>query len=289
MSNNNIYFNADDAGISLGVNSAISQMMKYDTLYSVSIFPNEIYTKDAISLCKIYPQIKTGLHFNITIGKSIAGHAVLPLLTKSNNTFRYSFVGLCVAVLMRKKAILKEIEIELCAQIKYLKQTNLVIDHINSHRHIHMIPGIFNIVYKVANQYKIPNIRIINEKLFHTILISKNISFIWNGNIIKFIILKFFNIINSFSCDTSTNIYFFSILHSCSINSDILRKFFIPNGFEYAEIMIHPGNSALDLEDKTLKHEKNHLISKNRDIEANTVLSRFYAIKELIFLRLNFD
>jgi predicted glycoside hydrolase/deacetylase ChbG (UPF0249 family) len=267
--NNKLCLNADDAGISLGVNNAITQMIKRGILYSVSIFPNGLYTKQALTLCKKYPQVKTGLHFNITVGKSLSGHNKLPLLTKSNNEFRYGFIGLCFALLIYRHKLLREVAAELNAQIQYLQQNNIVIDHVNSHRHIHMIPGIFNLVYKAVQDYNIPNLRIINEKLLPSLKVGKDLSFMWNGNIIKFIILKFFNSINSLSCNVATKTYFFSILYTCNINDNILRQFFIPKGFEQAEIMIHPGNSELDKQDRLLKYEKGHLLSKNRDIEAD--------------------
>jgi predicted glycoside hydrolase/deacetylase ChbG (UPF0249 family) len=269
MEKNKMRFNADDAGMSRGVNSGITKLIKKGILYSFSIFTNGQYAKEAIAIAKKNPEIKIGLHFNITTGKSISDYDMLPLLTDSDNNFKCGFIDLCFKVLVHRKAILKEIETELFAQIKYLKQNKLEIDHINSHRHIHVIPGIFNVVSKIAKQNKIPNIRIINEKLLHTLVISEDNSFLWNGNIIKFVILKFFTAINSISCKITTKAYFFSILYTCNIDKELLKDFFIPKGFSYAEIMIHPGNSKTDKKDKLLHYEQKHLFSEKRDIEAN--------------------
>ncbi len=269
MEKNKLRFNADDAGMSKGVNHGISKLIKKGGLYSFSIFTNGQYVEDAVSIAKKNSQVKIGLHFNLTTGPSISGHNKLPLLTDSNNNFKYGFVGLCFAILTYGKKILKEIEVELLAQLKYLKQHKLKIDHINAHHHAHVIPGIFNIVSRIAKQNDIPNIRIINEKLFHTLSLSTDNSFLWNSNIIKFAILKTFTFINSISCNVSTKAYFFSILYTCNISKELLEGFSVPKGFDYAEIMIHPGDSEIDKKDKSLYYEQNSLFSENRDMEAD--------------------
>ena len=88
-------FNADDAGMSKGVNSGITKLIKKGILYSFSIFTNGQYAKEAIAIAKKNPEIKIGLHFNITTGKSISDHDMLPLLTDSDNNFKCGFIDLC--------------------------------------------------------------------------------------------------------------------------------------------------------------------------------------------------
>lgn len=260
-----ILINADDGGVSLGVNTAIKKMIIDGNLNAVSIFTNGKYTHDIIDFCK-NNVVNSGLHFNLTTGNSIAGHKLLPSITKPNGEFKYGFFVLSILVLLRRKTVLREIELELTAQIEYLQTCGINLKHINGHRHIHIIPNIFKIVKRHANINKIGYIRSINESFFHTLIATKNLSCLWNGNLIKWGILRAFGFCNG---SEKSRIYFFSILHTCKITNDMMTNVRIPKGFSGMEIMLHPGNSTIDKNDKTLQYEIEHLTHVNRDLEAS--------------------
>ena len=262
--NNNIKINVDDAGISIGVNSAIESMIKENKISSFSILTNQNYTENAIEIANKNKHIKIGLHFNLTIGKSLSK---LYFLTDKNNNFKYGFFTLFILNLFKYQTIKKESEIELRKQLDYLISNNITINHIDSHRHIHCIPAIFEATLKCAKEYNIKNIRIINECIVNTITDVKNISFLFNDNLIKYIILRLLSSLNCKIHNFKTNTYFFSILHSCRISTKMINSFKIPKNFNFAEIMIHPGNPAIDKNDHSIKYEKNHLTSDNRILE----------------------
>lgn len=276
MINKRVIINADDAGISLGVNNAIERMIKAGKLNSFSIFTNQIYTEDAIRIAKKNKNIDSGLHFNLTIGKSNSNSKNLKILTDKEGFFKNGFINLLIASILKKNEFETEVERELREQINYLQSNGIKISHIDGHRHIHTIPNIFNIVMKIAKEYKIERIRIINENIIKTIKTTKNIDFIFNSNLVKFLILKLFTFINTKNNNLKTRTYFFSILHSCKIDYNIIKNFKIPNGFISAEVMLHPGEPEIDKNDRKIKYEKDHLLSSDRIAESKiSVLEEF--------------
>ena len=59
-------FNADDFGISKGVNAAIVKAHKEGILNSTSLMINQKYALQAVDEAKIMPALKVGLHLNLT-------------------------------------------------------------------------------------------------------------------------------------------------------------------------------------------------------------------------------
>ncbi len=257
-----LIINADDFGISKGVNLAIIKMATENRLNSVSVFAKAKYTQEAINFCEQNKQILAGLHFNLTTGKSILGNNNLPLLTDKNGDFKMGFIALLVSVLFKPK-ILNEIEKELVAQLETLK--NIEISHIDGHRHVHFIPKIFNIVYKISKQRNIKRIRIINEGLF-SFINCKKLSFLFDGGLIKLIILRLCGLFNgSYKIKAP---YMFSILYTGKITNDLIKNInSLPKNFDSIEIMIHPGTPEID-KNEHLEYEKEALLCKYRDKEA---------------------
>jgi predicted glycoside hydrolase/deacetylase ChbG (UPF0249 family) len=70
-----------------------------------------------------------------------------------------SFVPLYLARVIS----LASIERELRAQVERVLATGLPVTHLNGHQHLHLLPGIFAIVRKLAREYAIPHVRIVDD------------------------------------------------------------------------------------------------------------------------------
>lgn len=256
--------NADDFGISTGVNLAVKKMFNQKKLNSASLICGCKYFDSAIQIASEIPDLKIGLHFNLTTGNSTNLNSTAPLLADKNNKFKNGFVKLLFLSIFKKKEFLQQVEDELEAQIKLLKNHKIIIDHINGHRHIHYIPGILKVVENAAKKHQIPYIRIINESFFYSWNIG-GFSYLFNGGIIKWLILRCLGLING-STKINSPRYFFSILYTCQISKELIAKIKMPKKFTEIEIMIHPGNPDIDKELKDLE-ERPHLLSQNRYLE----------------------
>jgi hypothetical protein len=259
-----IRINADDFGISPGVNSAVETMFKKQKLDSASLIYGCGYFDEAIAIAKRNPNLKVGLHFNLSSGKSAFKHSKSALLTNEDGDFKNGFLQLLLLSIFKKEQLLKEITQELEAQISAITNSGLKISHIDSHRHVHFIPQIFKSVVTIAKKHQVWRIRVINENLLTTWLIKNPKTFLFNGGIIKWLVLRFMGLWNGSKKIPQS--YFFSILHTCSISSDLIAKIKIPKGFSEVEIMVHPGDSGIDGGLKNLC-ESEHLLSPNRNIE----------------------
>lgn len=253
--------NADDFGISPGVNSAVERMFKQQKLHSASLMYGCGYFDEAVKIAKQNPGLKIGLHFNLTTGKSAFITSGPSLLVDNNGNFKNGFLSLLVLSLLKRKQLLKEIRQELEAQIQAIIEAGIKLHHIDGHRHIHFIPGIFQIVADTAKAHQISQVRVINESLAATWSIDYPKTFLRNGGIIKWLILRILGLLNGSSKIPQP--YFFSILYTCEISRELIAKLKIPKGFSSAEIMIHPADPKIDKQLPDLK-ERSHLLSKNR-------------------------
>lgn len=252
-----VIVNADDFGISHGVNLAIQKGHLEGIINSTSLMVNQSYAKEAVEMAKEIPKLKIGLHINLTNEYPASATKDIPLLVDANGKFCNGFVKLFLLSLIKKKELQKQVEIEIENQIKKAQEMGINIAHLDSHRHVHMIPAIFEIVKSKQEKYNIPRIRFINENIFHTLKTQKDISCFLTGGVIKYAILRFLSFFNRYQSD----IYFFSILHTCKVIPECMEKIRIPESYKTIEIMIHPGMPDVDKKDMEHVFDVNILVN----------------------------
>ena len=237
-----IIFNADDFGISPGVNQAVFKAHTEGILNSTSLMINQEFAEEAVSMAHKMPDLTIGLHINLTNEKPAALPADIPLFLGTNGKFKNGFVKLLILSLLHPKKLQQQAYVEIKAQIeKYLK-TGLKLEHLDGHRHVHMIPVIFKAVKKLQSEYNIPRIRVMNEHLFNTIRQNKGFSYLFDGGIIKYFLLRFLTFFNRHKEKT----YFYTILYTCKLSKAQFNNVKIPPNFDAVEIMIHPGTPEID-------------------------------------------
>lgn len=266
---NRIIFNADDFGATLGINEAVYKAYNEGILNAASIMINCKYAKQAIELSKKMKNMDFGLHLNLTNGPSLSGHEKLPLLTDTNGAFKNGFLKLCLLALFKPKALRKEVEQETDAQILKAKEAGIDLKHIDSHRHIHIIPLIFKQVLKLKEKYGIERIRLINENAVMTIKTNKSPAYLFDGGLVKYCLLKFFYIINGFRSNT----YFYTMLYTCKLSAEHFKTVLVPRGFDNVEVMIHPSIIQTDMQHREDVFDEN-MISTWRSAELNTLLNK---------------
>ena len=245
-----IIINADDFGASKGTNKAIIQGSTSGIINSTSIM---------INILNIDDEDKKFLYNT--------SKEDIDLLVDKNGKFKNGFVKLFILSLIHPIKFKKQVELEIRAQIEKYKNLNIKLLHIDGHRHIHSIPSIFSIVKKLAKEYNIDRIRIINENIFYTMKYNKDYSFLFDGGLIKYCVLIFFSIINHYKTDT----YFFSILYTGKIFEDKVLKIKVPKKYNNLEIMVHPNIVGIDKENEVF--DKN-IVSNNRIKEMQMLMNK---------------
>ena len=262
-------FNADDFGISKGVNAAIVQAHKDGILNSTSLMINQKYAVEAIEAAKMMPDLEVGLHINLTNEEPAANPDDIPLLVDKNGKLKNGFVNLLILSLLHSKELSEQVEIEIRAQIEKYLQSGLMLAHLDSHRHVHLIPVIFKVVQKLAKEYNVERIRVMNENVFNTVKQNKSKSYLLDGGIIKYFLLRFLCILNGYKSD----VYFYTILYTCKISADLFNNVKIPHGYKAVEIMIHPGRPDIDKQYPEDIWDKN-ILSDWRKTELQTLLDK---------------
>jgi chitin disaccharide deacetylase len=152
-----LIINADDFGMSEEINEGIKRGIEAGIITSVSMMVNMPYFDDAVKYLKKHPEVSVGLHFDITEGMPVTIRKNVSTLIREDGTFFYWTAFILMMILNKISNI--EIENELMAQYKILKRTRLKISHIDSHHHIHLLPGIFKMIMDFAQKNDVKALR----------------------------------------------------------------------------------------------------------------------------------
>lgn len=139
--------NADDFGLTSGVNRAIALANLQGIVTSATIMANSRAFEDAVDLARKQPTLKTGCHVVLIDGEPLIGNAAT--LTNGSTRFRSSLKGFAGAA-VRKQIAPDEIQREAEAQIRKIQSTGLKVTHVDSHKHTHMFPQVLRPVLRAA-------------------------------------------------------------------------------------------------------------------------------------------
>lgn len=265
-----LIINADDFGISPGVNAAIVKAFHEGVLNSTSIMMNLEFTREAIALVPSVPGMDIGLHLNLTNEKALSDPKDIPMLVDESGRFKNGFVMLLVRWVLGASEFRRQVAIEMEAQIQAAKTAGIKLSHIDSHRYVHMIPGVFAVAKQKAAEHKIPRIRIVNENIFRTWKSNHyDVSFLWDGGAIKWAILYVLYLFNRTKSDT----YYYSVLYTCKMFKNRIRNMRVPAKFKAVEIPVHPNIGGVDTDKSPYIFDTN-VISQNRVEEMKTIMDK---------------
>ena len=153
-----LVINADDFGLTPGVNEGIVDAHTRGILTSASMFANASATNHAIQLAQQTPTLGIGCHLALVDADPVLPSSRLPTLAPDGH-FRPTWRSFTVAALAGRIAI-GEIEQELTAQIGRLKDAGLRLTHLDAHQHVHAFPPVFGVVARLARRFGIATVRI---------------------------------------------------------------------------------------------------------------------------------
>jgi hopanoid biosynthesis associated protein HpnK len=155
--------NADDLGLTVGVNDGIFDAYDHGILTSASLFASAPATADAIRRARSRPSLGVGVHLALVDGTPTLPPSRVPTLVEDDERFRPSWKPFIVACL-RGKVSLAEVELELTAQIERLRSAGITLTHLDAHKHVHAYPPVFAIVARLAARFGIPVVRVPYER-----------------------------------------------------------------------------------------------------------------------------
>jgi hopanoid biosynthesis associated protein HpnK len=158
----NLIVNADDLGWTAGVNRGIAEAHRHGIVTSTSLLANGCAFEDAVAAASEMPGLGVGVHLNLSDGAPIApAEQVKSLLDEHGK-----FAGGPESLLMRlttKNLQPKEVEKEWDAQIEKVRGAGIRPTHLDGHKHVQMLPGLFGIALRLAKRHGIEAVRVSHE------------------------------------------------------------------------------------------------------------------------------
>ena len=158
----NLIVNADDLGWTQGVNRGIAEAHRNGIVTSTSLLANGAAFDDGVKSASELPGLGVGVHLNLSDGKPLAlAEQVNSLLNEAGE-----FSGGPESLLLRLAANsldVKQVELEWNAQIGKVRAAGIQPTHLDGHKHVQMLPGLFAIVLRLAKKHGIAAVRVSHE------------------------------------------------------------------------------------------------------------------------------
>lgn len=154
----------DDFGLSEAINEGIRCAHRHGILTSASVVAVGEAFREAVGICRTLPSLDLGIHLTLVEEKPLLPPPSVPSLLAPNGRF-HRHAKVFTARYLRGQIDLQEVQLELAAQIERALATGLPVTHLDSHQHLHLLPGILEVVLELAERYGIRLVRFPTEKL----------------------------------------------------------------------------------------------------------------------------
>jgi hopanoid biosynthesis associated protein HpnK len=151
--------NADDFGLTSGVNRAIIELHQAGVVTSASLMARASATEEAIDLAVRTPTLGVGCHMVLVDGEPVLSPAQIPTLVDSRTGCFPSSLNTFLARLFTGRIRTAEIEAEAGAQIDFLQQRGVRLTHIDTHKHTHVFPAVLRPLLRASRTRGIRAIR----------------------------------------------------------------------------------------------------------------------------------
>ena len=142
--------NADDFGLTSGVNRAIVELHAAGLVTSTSLMARAGATDQAIELARATPSLGIGCHVVLVDGEPILPPEKIPSLVDARTGHFPNSLTTFLLRLFTGRIRANEIEAEAAAQISLLQRRGVRLTHIDTHKHAHMFSSVLRPVLRAA-------------------------------------------------------------------------------------------------------------------------------------------
>lgn len=275
-----VIIHADDYAISTHVSESIVSQIEQGAIQSISVMPNLESTEAGILMLKPFAdKVLVSIHLNLVEGRCVADPKTIPLIAGRSGYFKLSWLQIMMKSVSRE--FRRQAGIEFRAQV--VRTRRLLAEagftgrlRIDSHQHIHMIPGLFGVVCGLTREFNIEYIRLTREPLvpfFRARELWKTYSVV---NLAKNLLLNLFavpdgNLLRRLDLEYH---YFFGLLLTGRMDYPrVTRLIPLMPDHHALEVVLHAGRmleSEVTAEYNKKDFVKEH-VSSNRLLELETV------------------
>jgi predicted glycoside hydrolase/deacetylase ChbG (UPF0249 family) len=155
----NLIVNADDLGWTDGVNRGIVEAFRHGIVTSASLLANGAAFAGGVEAARSAPGLGVGVHLNLTDGPPLADRETITSLLNNEGEFACRPESLLLRR-ARGGLSLAEVEQEWDAQIQKVRDAGIEPTHLDGHKHVHMLPGLFETALRLAKRHGIGAIRV---------------------------------------------------------------------------------------------------------------------------------
>ena len=159
--------NADDFGRHVLINDAVIQGHMEGCITSATLMPSAAAFDDAVSKAAAHPTLGVGVHLTLIGEKPLLPPEQIPSLVDENGHLAEKYPQF-MARFFKGAIRLDEVRAELAAQMQKVIASGLRVTHIDSHQHLHVLPGVIDIALELAAAHNINAVRIPSVPLSFT-------------------------------------------------------------------------------------------------------------------------
>ncbi len=156
--------NADDFGLTDGINRAVRDLHRLAALTSTTLMAAAPQFREAVEISQQQKLLGVGCHIVLVDGTPVADPTTIPTLLDASSKrsgephFRPT-LGEFVRELYLGRIDSTHIEREAIAQIQRLQQAGVAVTHVDTHKHTHMFPRVLTAVMRAAQACNVRTIR----------------------------------------------------------------------------------------------------------------------------------
>jgi predicted glycoside hydrolase/deacetylase ChbG (UPF0249 family) len=149
--------NADDFGISTRINEGIVRAHCEGIVTATSLMAVGLAFADAVACCRSVPTLDVGVHLTL-----VAEQPLLPgrtSLVGDDGRFPEG-AGALLSRWLQGRIRSADVRAEWSAQIERVLDHGIRVTHLDSHQHVHALPGLAEVCLELAARYQIPFVRV---------------------------------------------------------------------------------------------------------------------------------
>ncbi|HVO62313.1 MAG TPA: ChbG/HpnK family deacetylase [Terriglobales bacterium] len=157
-----LIINADDFGLTPGVNRAIVEAHANGIVSSATVMAGGAARAAAVALSSANPRLSVGCHLVLVDGKPVLDPAQVSTLLDSDThggIHFHSHLSRFATRALAGKFAPEQIEAEAIAQIRALQQSGITVSHFDTHKHTHIFPSVLRPLLQAAKACGISALR----------------------------------------------------------------------------------------------------------------------------------
>lgn len=244
-----LILNADDFGMTRGVNEGIIRAHRDGVLTSTTLMAGGAAFEDAVERAKANPRLGVGCHLVLAGGQAISRPKEIPSLVDELGRLPETLLSF-VARVSSGRVRVEEIEHEMRAQIEKIRAAGIEPTHLDTHKHTHAHPPVMEALARAAQATGIARVRKPIENLRDSWETLRGDGPVWSKQFMGAVAVRamaprFAAISREYGLHSPD--HFLGLAMTGELGPDMLRRMIETLAEGQTEIMVHPGVCDADL------------------------------------------